>query len=134
MMIWKTWTQNQRRKKRDSLLVAEAEVGVPRQDVHIVITTEHESAAGLQPIIDEAVLGLHVVGDAVPPLREDVGTEAEVVRLIVAIRGRALGHDRPIVGVTDPNLDQSRRRNRPKSRRNLKNLTRRRRKKVRTRG
>lgn len=67
-----------------------------------------------------------------PPLREDVGTEAEVVRLIVAIRGRALGHDRPIVGVTDPNLDQSRRRNRPKSRRNLKNLTRRRRKKVKT--
>ena len=34
-----------------SLLVAEAEVGVPRQDVHIAITTEHESAAGLQPII-----------------------------------------------------------------------------------
>ena len=69
----------------------------------------------------------------VPPLREDAGTEAEVVRLIVAIRGRALGHDRPIVGVTDPNLDQSRRRSRPKSRRNPKNLTRRRRKKVRTR-
>lgn len=69
-----------------------------------------------------------------PPLREDVGTEAEVVRLIVAIRGRALGHDRLIVGVTDPNLDQSHRINRPKSRRNPKNLTRRRRKKVTTQG
>ena len=71
-----------------------------------------------------------------PPLTEDAGTEAEVVRLIVAIRGRALGHDRPIVGVTDPNrsLDQSRLRNRRKSRRNPKNLTRRRRKKVRTQG
>ena len=34
-----------------SHLVAEAEVAVPHQDVHIVITTEHESAAGLQPII-----------------------------------------------------------------------------------
>lgn len=71
-----------------------------------------------------------------PPLIEDAGTEAEVVRLIVAIRGRALVHDRPIVGVTDPNRspDQSRRKNRRRSRRNPKNLTRRRRKKVRAQG
>jgi len=136
MMIWRTWTQSQRRKKRGSLLVAEAEVGVLRQDVRIVITTEHESEADLQAIIDEAVLDLLVVGDAVPPLIEDAGTGAEVVRLIVAIRGRALVHDRPIVGVTDPNRspDQSRRKNRRRSRRNPKNLTRRRRKKVRAQG
>lgn len=71
-----------------------------------------------------------------PPLIEDAGTGAEVVRLIVAIRGRALVPDRPIVGVTDPNRspDQSRRKNRRRSRRNPKNLTRRRRKKVRAQG
>lgn len=33
-----------------SLRVAEAEVGVLRQDVHIVITTGHESVADLQAI------------------------------------------------------------------------------------
>lgn len=136
MMIWKTWTLSQRRKKRNSLRVAEAEVGVLRQDVHIVITTGHESAADLQAITDEADLDLLVVGDAVLPLIEDADTEAEVVRLIVAIRGRALVHDRPIVGVTDPNrsLDQSRRRSRRRSRRNLRNPTRKRKKKVITLG
>lgn len=59
-----------------------------------------------------------------PPHIEDADTEAEVVRLIVAIRGRALGRDRPIVGVTDPSrsLGRSRRRNRRKSQRNPTNL------------
>lgn len=70
------------------------------------------------------------------PLIEDADTEAEVVRLIVAIRGRALVHDRPIVGVTDPNrsLDQSRRRSRRRSRRKLRNPTRKKKKKVITLG
>ena len=72
----------------------------------------------------------------VPPLTEDAATEAEVVRLIVATLGRALGHDRPIVGVTDPSrsLDRSRRRNRRKNQRNLINPTRGRKKKVRAQG
>lgn len=74
-----------------------------------------------------------------PPHIEDADTEAEVVRLIVAIRGRALGRDLPIVGVTDPSrsLDRSRPRNRRKSQRNPINLinpTRGRRKKARAEG
>lgn len=42
-----------------SLRVAEAEVGVLRQDVHIVITTEPESAADLQDIIGRYSFGLN---------------------------------------------------------------------------
>lgn len=71
-----------------------------------------------------------------PPLIEDAVTEVVVVRLIVAIQGRALGRDRHIVGVTDPsrNLDRSHRRNRRKNRRNPINRTRKRIKKVRALG
>lgn len=42
-----------------SLRVAEAEVGVLRQDVHIVITTGPESAADLQDIIGKYSFGLN---------------------------------------------------------------------------
>ena len=67
-------------------------------------------------------------------LLKGVDTEAEVVRRIVAIPGRALGRVRPIVGVTvqSRSHDQGLRKSRQRNRRSPTNPTRNERRKART--
>lgn len=131
MMIWKMLNQSQMRKKNDSLRVAEAEVGVIRQGVRIAITTGTENAADHLHITDEVDPDPLAVGAGVPHPIEDVDIEVVVDHLIVAIQGHALAHDRHIVGVTDPSLDQNHRRSRhPRSQRNQRNPTNRTRKRI----